>query len=74
MAARKDLDAHFRCPFFRWQSRQRISCEGLTDDSSIWQQFATPEACRQHEQIFCWARWQNCEIARAVMAAKYQDD
>lgn len=62
------------CPFFRSDQPCAIFCEGIVDRSTIRLSFKRKEDCDLQFGVFCAAAFKNCEIYRAVIAAKYQDD
>lgn len=70
----KDVDV--KCPFFRFaeDNRKRISCEGITDASTISQTFVSRNDFLKEIEIHCSSRYTYCEIYNAIMEAKYLDD
>lgn len=62
-----------KCPFFRSHTNVEILCEGVTDDSTIRMLFRNRKGRERQEQIFCAGRYENCEIYRAIMKAKYDE-
>lgn len=58
--------AEIRCPFFRCHSAMQIGCEGISADNSVLLCFKTGRDLRMHEGIFCAARYENCELYRAI--------
>lgn len=65
--------AEVLCPFYRKNKATMIGCEGITEESSIRMMFSNAAACMQQMDIFCCARYKNCEVYEAVMKAKYAD-
>ena len=64
--------AEIKCPFFRGHTHLEISCEGITDDTSVKLMFQRKETRILHEDIFCMCRYQNCELYRAINE-KYEE-
>jgi hypothetical protein len=64
-----DVDA--KCPFFRSCGKRKVSCEGVTDDCITCLIFISEQKRNLHREIFCNARYQNCEIYRMLME-KYE--
>lgn len=60
------------CPFFRGHTQTEIGCEGIGLDSAIKLIFPSKSARDRHEEIFCIARHQNCELYRAILE-KYEE-
>lgn len=61
------------CPMYRKDKGTMIGCEGITDECSIQLKFTNHAAREQQMDIFCCARYKNCEVYEAVMKAKYAD-
>lgn len=61
------------CPMYRKDKGTMIGCEGITDNCSIQLKFTNHASCMQQMDIFCCARYKNCEVYEAVMKAKYAD-
>ena len=55
-----------KCPYFRGSKREKISCEGITDECVTEIKFTTEDKQRQHRAIFCNDKYQNCEICRML--------
>lgn len=61
-----------QCPFYRRDDgRNRLSCEGMVDGSTLNQNFASRKDLRQQMEIFCCGKYENCEIYRMLMENKY---
>lgn len=61
-----------QCPFYKYDDgTKRVTCEGITDDSSISLRFRKKEGWQQHMDIFCCRRYICCEIYRMLMG-KYE--
>ena len=55
-------------------SIRRISCEGITDSSTLSQTFVSKEDYLREIEIHCASRYTYCELYNAIMEAKYLDD
>lgn len=62
-----------QCPFFLFAGRRSVGCEGVTDDCFIRLVFKTEDKKKEHQRIFCNARYKNCEIF-AMLEKKYEED
>lgn len=65
--------ASIRCPFFRMHSATEIGCEGIVGGSALRLSFTTGKGRNQHEDIFCCARYENCELFTAI-AQQYREE
>ena len=61
-----------QCPFFHSCGKKSISCEGITDDCTIYLMFTSKQKRDQHREIFCNAKYENCELCQ-VINSKYED-
>ena len=67
--------ASVRCPFFKGDNgQQRITCEGLVDDSSIALIYRRKADYEVQMHTFCQNKYKNCEIYRMLMEMKYEED
>ena len=62
------------CPFFLFEGRKAIGCEGITDDCFIRLVFNTEESKKMQQKTFCSKKYKNCEIYRMLMKEKYEED
>jgi len=62
-----------KCPYFRMHSAVEIGCEGITDGSVIRLTFRNGQGRNLHEDIFCCAKYENCELFRAI-GQQYGED
>lgn len=58
--------AAVKCPFFRGHTPTEVGCEGITDDTLLKLIFANRTARDRHEDIFCMAAYEKCELFRAI--------
>lgn len=66
----KDVDV--KCPFFKELTKKAISCEGLTDDSTIKLCFAAPKSKDLQLEVFCNKKYKYCEIY-TMLEKKYEE-
>lgn len=62
-----------RCPFYLDSEARSITCEGITDECKMKIEFKNRNARNQHRSIFCDAKFENCEVFRAIKE-KYEDE
>lgn len=60
------------CPFYIKSDAQRITCEGLVEDSYINQFFRRGNDRKIHKETFCDVKYENCEIFQ--MLKRYYDE
>ena len=58
--------ASIRCPYFRTHSAMEIGCEGICHGSTLRLSFTSGKGRDMHEDIFCSARYENCELFVAI--------
>lgn len=58
--------ASIRCPYFRMHSAMEIGCEGIVEGTTLRLAFMTGAGRNRHEDIFCAAKYENCELFRAI--------
>lgn len=64
-----------QCPFYLYDDGAgRICCEGAVDGTTMATLFRHRGQLQQHMRIFCEDAFTCCELYRAVMAAKYEDE
>ena len=75
MSSGSYLQAYVRCPFYEYDDgKQRISCEGLVDESSIALIYGRQEDFLIQMQTFCCKQYEKCEIHCLLQSLKYADD
>lgn len=69
-------EKHIRCPFWRAvKDRVRtVGCEGLVERSTLLMRFEDPRDQKIQVRVFCADRYENCELYRAIVAARYPED
>lgn len=62
-----------QCPFYKWDDgKKRITCEGLTDDSSLALIYHRNADYEQQLDVFCCEHYNMCEIYR-LLNEKYNE-
>ena len=67
-------DKYIVCPLYKSRRTNSISCEGLFPRSTIIHQIDDPREIRTQIDVFCTTHDTNCEIYRAVIAARYMGE
>lgn len=63
-----------KCPFYRLAVKYQLRCEGYVDGiATVILRFQKYSDLKTHMSIFCNDRYDCCEIARLIMANKYDD-
>lgn len=63
------------CPFYKYDDgKQRITCEGLVDDSSLALIYHRKNDYEMQIDVFCCEHYKCCEVYRMLMEAKYEED
>jgi hypothetical protein len=65
-------EALILCPFFLSCGKKSISCEGITDDCTIFLRFDSKQKRDQHQKIFCNAKYDYCELFE-IINRKYEE-
>ena len=69
----KQIDV--QCPFYKYDDgKQRITCEGLVDNSSLALIYQKKADYETQINVFCCEHYQRCEIHRMLMEAKYEEE
>ena len=63
-----------RCPFFRSHSSVEIRCEAPEDRCRTCLLYERTEDKRRHQEIYCEAHYECCEVARMLMRDVYGED
>lgn len=61
------------CPMFHRSTATAIYCEGLYPASSIVQHFGNMKEMKL-QSYFCKEKYQNCELYRAIVEARFAED
>lgn len=68
MSSGSYLQVYVGCPFYRSDDgRRHIVCEGITEDSSITQNFRTKSSFQTQMKVFCCEYYKNCELYNLLM-------
>lgn len=65
-------DAEAKCPYYKSSDKRKILCEGITEDCTTTLTFVSPPKRNLHREIFCDARYQNCEVYK-MLTEKYEE-
>ena len=66
--------ADVQCPFYKYDDgKKRITCEGVTQDSSLAQIYHRKADYEMQILTFCCQHYQKCELYRMLME-KYEDE
>lgn len=71
MAAPKRVEVG--CPFYKRSNSVVIRCEGIAWDGYTDLGFRTMREKDKQMRIFCCKHYRNCEVYRAIVAAKYEE-
>ena len=64
-----------QCPFYKFDDgKQRITCEGLVDDSSLALIYHQRKDFDTQIDVFCCEHYKKCEVYRMLMQAKYDEE
>ena len=63
-----------QCPFYKYDSARRITCEGLVDNSNITLGYRNIKDYDTQLIVFCCEHYKRCEVYRMLMEAKYEED
>ena len=57
---------YVECPYFLRCSKNKITCEGITEGCVTTIEFKREKDKNLHKQIFCDGKYKNCEICRML--------
>lgn len=64
-----------QCPFYKYDDgKQRITCEGLVDNSSLALIYQKRRDYETQMGVFCCEHYKRCEVYRMLMEAKYDEE
>lgn len=64
-----------QCPFYKYDDgKQRITCEGLVDNSSLALIYQKRRDYETQISVFCCEHYKRCEVYRMLMEAKYDEE
>ena len=65
---------YVQCPFYQFDDgRQRITCEGLIENSSLALIYHSKSDYETQIDVFCCEHYKNCEVYRMLMQ-KYEEE
>lgn len=74
MASGSFKQNYVQCPFYKHDDgRQRITCEGLVDRSSVSLSYQRMRDYTTQFTVFCCEHYKNCEVYRMLLE-KYEED
>lgn len=74
MSSGSYLQVYIGCPFYKYDDgRRRITCEGITEDSSLALIYRKKSDFETQIRVFCCEHYERCEIYRILME-KYEED
>ena len=63
-----------QCPFYKYDDgKQRITCEGIVDNSSLALIYQRRNDYETQINVFCCDHYKKCEVYRMLME-KYEED
>ena len=66
--------AYEQCPFYKYDDgKQRITCEGLIEDSSLALIYHKKQDYETQINVFCCEHYTRCEVYRLLME-KYKEE
>lgn len=56
---------YVRCPYYLREDRKQrqIKCEGVTQDTDLYQRFKSTDALERHKETFCKGDYRKCPLA-----------
>lgn len=64
-----------QCPFYKYDDgKQRITCEGLVDNSSLALIYQKRRDYETQMSVFCCEHYKRCEVYRMLMESKYDEE
>lgn len=67
-------DTLVECPFYKWNARSTITCEGIAPSMNTQQTFSSPADQVNWKKRYCRSmNYSNCIHAQALSKIKYRD-
>lgn len=64
-----------QCPFYKYDDgKQRITCEGLVDNSSLALIYQKKGDYEAQINVFCCEYYKKCEVYKMLMESKYDEE
>lgn len=57
------MDVLVQCPYYKFEEKQKIFCEGVQEGTAIHLTFDTHANLRNYKKAFCKGCWKKCQIA-----------
>ncbi len=67
------VDPMVKCPFYKFEERSTVTCEGVQEGSNIRISFASPTDRKDYEREMCCKNYKRCIWAKALLD-KYEKD
>ena len=62
---KRRCDAIVKCPYYKFEEKQKIYCEGVQAGTAIHLAFDTCPSLKDYKRQFCKGCWQKCQIAES---------
>ena len=72
MPLKRMTAANVVCPYYKFEERQKIFCEGVEQNTAIHLAFASPPQLKDYKSRFCECGYTGCRIAD-MLERKYGD-
>jgi hypothetical protein len=59
-------DVLVKCPYYKFEEKQKIFCEGVQEGTAIHLAFDTPSNLRDYKQQFCKGCYNKCLLAEML--------
>ena len=66
----KNEDADVGCPYYNYETKQAVHCEGVQDGIGLRLGFISKPIMNDYKSCFCKGQWKGCMIAK-MLNAKY---
>lgn len=60
---KRRADVLVKCPYYKFEEKQKIFCEGVQEGTSIHLAFDTNPNLKDYKKRFCDRCWHTCQIA-----------
>lgn len=60
------VDAIVKCPYYKFEDRQVIYCEGPQDGTATHLAFSTAPKLREYKGQYCKGCWKKCPLAEML--------
>lgn len=61
------------CPFYKWNDRTRIACEGFAAGETLVRSFGSTAKRRKVQEERCVEGYKSCEMYRTLLEKKYPE-